>query len=240
MDNRGIDSAMKKSEFVFLLLLIAAVFDGSEAKAQEYKHEAGGMLGTSFYLGDANRTRFYLRPAFAGGALYRYNINFHWAAKASLLAGKVSGNTRDAKNVFPLARQASFNRTFVDLGGQVEFNFLPFSDKFSYKDAKPYTPYVFVGAGATFATGSKPFFNINVPVGIGFKYKIKERLNIGLEFSVRRLFGGDFDAAEKNADWDLDAPYGIKSSIFKNQDWYSLTMIFLTWDFGIRQDPCCE
>lgn len=222
------------------MLLIAAVFDANEVKSQEYKHEIGGVLGTSFYLGDANKTRFYLHPGFAGGALYRYSINFHWAAKANLLAGKVSGSTRDANNVFPLEQQTSFNRTFIDLGGQVEFNFLPFSDKFSYKDTKPYTPYVFAGVGTTFATGSRLFFNTNVPVGIGVKYKIKERMNIGFEFSVRKLFGDDFDASEKNADWDLDAPYGIKSSIFKNQDWYSLTMIFLTWDFGIRHDPCCE
>ncbi|MEA4950009.1 MAG: DUF6089 family protein, partial [Petrimonas sp.] len=74
----------------------------------------------------------------------------------------------------------------------------------------------------------------------GFKYKIKDRLNIGLEFSMRKLFKDDFDVTEKNAEWDLDAPYGIKSSILKNQDWYSLTIIFLTWDFGIRHDPCCE
>ncbi|MEA4995914.1 MAG: DUF6089 family protein [Petrimonas sp.] len=231
---------MKKSKFVFLLLLITAVFDDNEVKAQEYKHEAGGMLGTSFYLGDANRTRFYLHPGFAGGVLYRYNINFHWAAKTSLLAGEVSGSTRDVNNVFPLEQQTSFNRIFIDWGGQVEFNFLPFSDKFSYKDTKPYTPYVFAGIGATFATGNKFFLNTNVPVGIGVKYKIKERMNIGFEFSVRKLFRDDFDAVEKNADWDLDAPYGIKSSIFKNQDWYSLTMISLTWDFGIRHDPCCE
>jgi hypothetical protein len=231
---------MKKSEFVFFLLLFTLVFYTTEIKSQEYKHEAGGALGTSFYLGDANKTRLYLHPGFAGGALYRYNINFHWAVKANLLIGKVSGNTADADNVFPLAQQTSFNRTFTDLGGQVEFNFLPFSDKFSYKDAKPYTPYIFAGAGTTFATGGKLFLNAYVPIGIGVKYKIKERLNIGFEFSVRKLFRDDFDAVEKNADWDLDAPYGIKSSIFKNQDWYSLTMISLTWDFGIRHDPCCE
>ena len=240
LDDRSKDSAMKKSKFVFLLLLITAVFDDNEVKAQEYKHEAGGMLGTSFYLGDANRTRFYLHPGFVWGVLYRYNINFHWAAKTSLLAGEVSGSTRDVNNVFPLEQQTSFNRIFIDWGGQVEFNFLPFSDKFSYKDTKPYTPYVFAGIGATFATGNKFFLNTNVPVGIGVKYKIKERMNIGFEFSVRKLFRDDFDAVEKNADWDLDAPYGIKSSIFKNQDWYSLTMISLTWDFGIRHDPCCE
>jgi hypothetical protein len=231
---------MKKSEFVFFLLLLTLVFYTTEIKSQEYKHEAGGALGTSFYLGDANKTRLYLHPGFAGGALYRYNINFHWAVKANLLIGKVSGNTADADNVFPLAQQTSFNRTFTDLGGQVEFNFLPFSDKFSYKDAKPYTPYIFAGAGTTFATGGKLFLNAYVPIGIGVKYKIKERLNIGFEFSVRKLFGDDFDVTENNADWGLDAPYGIKSSIFKNQDGYSLTMVFLTWDFGIRQNPCCE
>lgn len=240
MDNRSIDSAMKKSELVFLLILVAAMFDTNEVKAQEYKHESGVILGTSFYLGDANKTRLYLHPGFTAGTLYRYNINLHWAAKANLLAGKVSGSTKEANNVFPLARQTSFNRTFIDWGGQIEFNFLPFSDKFTYKGAKPYAPYVFAGAGATFATGNKPFFNVNVPVGIGFKYKIKERLNIGLEVSARKLFADGFDTTEKNAEWDLDAPYGIKSSMFKNQDWYSLTMIFLTWDFGIRHDPCRE
>jgi hypothetical protein len=57
---------------------------------------------------------------------------------------------------------------------------------------------------------------------------------------MRKLFGDDFDVTEKNADWDLNAPYGIESSFLKNRDWYSLTMIFLTWDFGLRNDPCCD
>ncbi|MDO5665157.1 MAG: DUF6089 family protein [Bacteroidia bacterium] len=231
---------MKKSKFVSFLLLIATLFFVNNAGAQEYKYEVGGALGTSFYLGDANKTKFYLHPGISGGALYRYNINFHWATKASLLAGTISGNTADAQNVFPLGQQASFKRMFIDLGGQIEFNFLPFSDKFSYRNTKPYTPYIFTGVGATFATGNKLFFNANIPIGVGFKYKIRERLNIGFEFSMRKLFGDDFDVTEKNADWSLNAPYGIKSSFLKNQDWYSLTMISLTWDFGLRNDPCCD
>jgi hypothetical protein len=231
---------MKKSKTVFFLLFITATLFVNNAKAQEFKHEVGGALGTSFYLGDANKTKFYQHPGIAAGVLYRYNINFHWAIKANLLAGTVSGNTADADNVFPFAQQAAFKRTFIDLGGQIEFNFLPFCDKFSYRDAKPYTPYIFTGAGTTFATGNNLFFNANIPIGIGFKYKIKERLNIGFEFSMRKLFGDDFDVTEKNADWDLNAPYGIESSFLKNRDWYSLTMIFLTWDFGLRNDPCCD
>lgn len=229
---------MKKNSFVFFLLL-SWLFCAHRISAQEYKHEIGAAAGTSFYMGDANKTKLVLRPGIAGGAVYRYNINFHWAAKANLLAGTVSGNTSDTKNIFPLQQQVSFKRTFIDLGGQIEFNFLPFSDKFSYRDTKPYTPYMLIGAGTTFATGNKTFLNVNIPIGIGFKYKIKERLNVGLEFSARKLLGDDFDVTEKNLQWNLNAPYGIKSNFLKNQDWYALTMLLLTWDFGLRYDPCC-
>ena len=231
---------MNKSKVVFFLIFVATLFFVHQVKAQEYKYEIGGAIGTSFYMGDANKTRFYLHPGIAAGALYRYNLNFHWAVKANLLAGTLSGNTTDAQNVFPLEQQASFKRTFFDAGGQIEYNFFPFSDKFSYRDAKPYTPYIFAGVGATIATGNNVFFNANLPIGVGFKYKIKEKLNIGLEFSMRKLFGDDLDVTQKNAAWNLDAPYGIKSSFLKNQDWYSLTMIYVTWDFGLRHDPCCN
>lgn len=231
---------MKKNKFVFFLLFTSALLSVGNIKAQEYKHEIGGALGISSYMGDANKTKLFLHPGIAAGALYRYNINFHWAIRTNLLAGNISGSTEDAQNVFPLTQQISFERTFIELGGQVEFNFLPFSDKFSYRNTKPYTPYIFTGAGTTLATGDKLFFNANIPIGIGVKYKIKETLNAGLEFSMRKLLGDDFDVTEKIDDPNLDSPYGIKSSFFKNKDWYSLTMITLTWDFGLRNDPCCD
>jgi hypothetical protein len=63
-------------------------------------------------------------------------------------------------------------------------------------------------------------------------------MNIGIEFSMRKLFGDDFDVTEKTIGWNLDSPYGIESSFLKNRDWYSFSMIFLTWEFGLRDDPC--
>ena len=230
---------MKNHQFVIFLLFVSTALVVSKARAQEYKYEVGATAGTSFYMGDANKTRFFLHSGIAGGAFYRYNVNFHWAVKTSLLAGTLSGNTADARNVFPLEQQASFKRTFMDLGGQIEYNFFPFSDKYAYLNTRPYTPYIFTGAGTTFATGEKKFFGANLPIGIGFKYKIKNRLNIGVEFSMRKLFGDDLDVTQNTNGWNLDAPYGIKSSFLKNKDWYSLTMIFLTWDFGLRNEPCC-
>lgn len=219
-------------------VLFMWIFFSVNSLAQEYKYEAGGQIGTSFYMGDANKTNFFYQPGFVAGGLYRYNINFHWAIKGNLLGGTVSGNTANSREVFPEGKTTSFNRTFIDFGGQVEYNFFPFSDKYKYLGTKIYTPYLLTGVGTTFATGRSLFFNANLAVGAGFKYKIKRRLNIGIEWSIKKLFGDDFDVTKKEGDWNLDAPYGIKSSFMKNQDWYSLTMIFVTWDFGLRSDPC--
>ncbi len=231
---------MKVIRFVFFFVLPALSMPLFRSFAQEYKYETGVAIGVSSYLGDANKTELLLSPNIAGGAVYRYNINFHWAARGNLLVGKASGDTQNSGNIFPNNERRNFNRPFAELSGQVEYNFFPFSNKYAYLDTKRYTPYIFAGVGVTLATGDNVFFNANIPFGVGIKYKIKERLNIGLEFSVRKLFGDDFDAPNKSETWNLNAPYNIKSSFFKNNDWYFLSMIHLTWDFGLRRTPCCD
>lgn len=230
---------MKRFFLISLIFFVCYLIVSQKSIAQEYKYEFGAAAGTTFYMGDANKTKIFQNPGVAGGLFFRQNLDFHWAIKGSLLGGTISGNSTNSGYIFPHGNNASFNRFLVDLGGQIEFNFLPYSDKFSYMNTKPYTPYIFTGAGATFATGNKLFFNGYVPIGLGFKFKLKNRLNLGAEISLKKLFGDDLDAPEKDAEWSLDAPYGIKSSFLKNQDWYSITMIFITWDFGLRHDPCC-
>ena len=231
---------MKIKSIVFFLAFAAFKICFSPTYAQEYKYEAGVVIGISSYLGDANKSKLLLSPGMVAGIMYRYNINFHWAAKGNLLAGSISGDTRNSGNIFPNNGQSSFKRTFIELGGQIEYNFFPFSDKYAYLHTKRYTPYLFAGIGGTLATGEHVFLNANIPLGVGIKYKIKERLNIGMELSIRKLFGDDFDAPGNTGTWNLNAPYGIKSSFLKNNDWYFLCMLNLTWDFGLRKEPCCE
>lgn len=223
---------------LFSILTIAFLSPHALSFSQEYNYETGAAAGTSFYMGDANKTKLFLHPGIAAGGIYRYNINFHWAVKGNLVAGTLSGDTRDAQNVFPNEGQTTFKRTFAELGGQMEYNFFPYSDKYGYLGTKPYTPYLFAGLGTTVANGDNLFLNANVPVGIGFKYKLKNRVNIGFEFSMRKLFGDNLDVTENEPALSLDAPYGIESSKLKNQDWYSLTLVFVTWEFGLKKDPC--
>lgn len=63
-------------------------------------------------------------------------------------------------------------------------------------------------------------------------------MNIGAEVSIRKLFRDDFDVVGNSKSWSLDAPFGIDSSPLKNKDWYSFAMIYMTWDFGLKTDPC--
>lgn len=221
---------------ILVLVLFAASFSG--LCAQEYKYEIGGMAGGAFYMGDVNKSGFFkgLNPALGG--VFRYNPNFRWALKANLMWGQVSGSTAGLENVFPDNGQASFSRSLIELGGQMEFNFFPYSDKFAYANAKRFTPYVFLGLGVTVAPGKgQTFAGPNIPLGVGVKYKLKNRINLGCEFSFRKLLSDNFDVTD-GSNAMLDDPYNMKGSIFKNKDWYSFLLLSVTWDFGPRNRLC--
>ncbi len=231
---------MSKRKILFaFIFIISSVSSFIKLKAQDdYKYEIGGMAGTSFYMGDANKTKLYQNPGLSAGIIFRYNKDLRWSVKSNFVIGKVSGDTQSSGNKFPHGQEAEFSRMFYELGSQIEFNFFNYSDKFGYLGAKRISPYIFTGIGFTLGSGEKTFFDVNVPLGIGVKYKIKDRLNLGFEFSFRKLFSDAFDVTKKNEDFNLDEPYKIKGNLLKNNDWYSLTMITLTWDFGARVCPC--
>jgi opacity protein-like surface antigen len=206
--------------------------------AQEYLYEIGGMGGVASYMGDANKTAPFkgLNPAL--GVVFRYNTNFRVAFKGDLAWAKVSGSTEGLENVFPGRAQASFDRNLFELGGQFEFNFFPYSDKYAYLNTKRFTPYLLVGLGATVAPGNgRTFAGVNLPVGAGVKYKLKNRLNLGLEYSVRKLFGDGLDVTD-DSNLILNNPYGISGSMMKNKDWYPVLTFSVTWDFGPRDCKC--
>ena len=224
--------------FIVLSNIILCLQIHAQNPVPEYKFELGGMVGGAFYMGDANKNTLFRQMNPGAGVVFRYNANFRIAIKADLAWAAVSGNTERLDNVFPNNAQASFNRNLFELGGQFEYNFFPFSDQFAYLNTKRFTPYVLIGMGVTVAPdGNKTFVSPNVPIGVGIKYKIKHRINIGGEFTFRKLFRDDLDMTDDN-NRILDDPYGIKGSVLKNKDWYSLLMFSVTYDFGFRDCQC--
>ena len=220
------------------LIILFSMFACTTAVAQEYRYEIGGQGGMSMYMGDANPNSFFTGWKPSVGVVFRNNFNFRWAAKGDLSFGLVAGDTKNVSNVFPNGAEVSFSRSFFNLGGQMEFNFLPYSDKFAYLNTSKVSPYAFLGLGATVAPGkNETFLSLNLPIGIGVKYKIKNRLNVGLEYSVHKLFGDGFDAPDTKG-FNLNNPYKIDKGLFKNKDWYNTLFLSITWDFGLRDGRC--
>lgn len=203
----------------------------------EYKYEWGGMLGASSYYGDANYTGFLQNTNIMGGILWRYNINPRMALKANLAFAKISGNTADGDNRFP-GGDVEFSRNIYDLGVQYECNFFAYGQGATYKGTRRFTPYISGGLGMTYAPEPlKNVFTLNIPLGVGVKYKFAPRWNVGCEMSFRFTVSDDLDVTEETAPM-LNDPYGIKSSGLKNKDSYSFLSIFVTYDIAPKYRRC--
>ena len=228
---------MHSTFFQRLGIMILFCLSSFGVGAQEYLYEIGGMAGGSFYMGDANRNTAFKGMNPTASALFRYNANFRIALKGNLAWARVSGSTEGLDNVFPDNAQASFERNVIDLGGQLEFNFFPYSDKYKYLYTKRVSPYIMGGLGFSAAPGNGDMlFSPHISLGTGVKYKLKNRINIGAELSIRKLFGDGLDVSAGNN--LLDNPYAMESGWLKNKDWYSMLTIFVTYDFGLRNCNC--
>ncbi len=236
---------MNKTRIILFLLLLT-VLTPAKAQELEYKMELGGALGGSFYLGDLNSTPF-RKIGLAGGVVARYILNPRMAIKGNLAIGHISG---DNKKVFIPENGAlpeagggqpatvSFKRNVFDFGAQFEFNLWAYGLGNSYKDNSRITPYMLIGAGMTFAP--KPANIIaafNIPVGVGIKYKLKERLNIGFEWTIRFTTSDALDTTNPNGAQPIH-PYGITAKGFKNKDCYSLSLFYITYDLFPKYRLC--
>lgn len=216
-----------------LLCLMSAV----RADNLEYRYEVGVMVGGSSYYGDANYNSPMKNLNMMGGIVGRYNINPRMAVKANLAIARISGNTADFDNRFP-GGDVDFARTLYDFGAQFECHFLAYGDGSGYKRSHRLSPYIFAGAGLTFAPEpAENVFTMNLPVGLGVKYKIAPRINLGCELSFRFTLSDDLDVTKETAPI-LNDPYGIKSSGLKNKDSYSFFSISVTYDLSPKYRKC--
>ena len=211
-----------KRLLVILLTLVALAAPRLQAQEETYRFDVGAQVGMAGYLGDAS-SNIFGHPGFSGGVSWRYLPDARWAVRALLNVMSLSGDTADMDDVLPGQAQYSFKSTAYDLGGRVEFNFFSYGIGESYKKLRRLSPYLTVGLGVTLATcGGESAFGVNIPMGAGIKYKLRERWNLGLEFTMTKVFSDHVDG-------ELSDLYQIKSSFIKNTDWYSNISVSVTY-----------
>ena len=217
---------LKRTAILLLASLLAFV-----AWSQEYRYEVGPAVGITGYLGDANRSNMYKMPRVAGGGIFRYNLNSRWAFKGNLFYVGLAGDSKGIDSKFPGDEQYKFSSHVIDLGGQVEFNFFHFGDGPRYKHYKRLSPYMVAGLGVGMAfVNGKAHLGMVLPLGVGVKFRLKERLNLGFEFTMRKSFSDRFDGIT-----DL---YGYNHGFAKNTEWYSVAAFTLTYEFSKRCVKC--
>ena len=190
----------------------------------------GGLVN---YLGDFNGSIVSnMQPS--ASLILRRVFNPYMGLKLDFAYGKLKGSSADVKTWYPeLAdNPIDFNSTLMDLSLSFEYNFWPYGTGREYRGAKRLTPFVFLGIGGTYAkTGDESVFTANVPIGVGVKYKLGRRLNLGLEWAAHFSLSDKLDGV---AD-----PYGIESSgLFKNTDCYSMLKFTITYSFMPKCKIC--
>jgi len=199
----------------------------------EYKMDIGAGAGMVSYEGDFNGSVLKdMQPVFTLSS--RWIFNPRMAARLNVSYGKLKGSSADVDTYFPEFEEQpyEFDNKLVDVGLRFEYNFLPYGTGREYRGAKPLTPFVALGIGATNVSGDGySEFTLNVPFAVGVKYKLKPRVNLGLEWAIHFSMSDLLDGKKD--------PYFVKSSgAFKNKDCYSALQLTLSYDIMPKCKIC--
>ncbi len=176
--------------------------------------DLGAFLGASNYKGDLNE-RTPLAPNeynHAIGLTARYNASPRFALKFNLFKGQVSGDDADSGFEEINLRNLNFRSDIVELSSQLEFNLT----KFAIREGKVSAPYIFAGIGGMYfnpqaqmrgnwydlqplGTEGQGYAELTdkpryskyqavIPLGLGLKFSLNHKVNLGLEFGARKTF----------------------------------------------------
>lgn len=221
----------------FLSCLLCGLLGITGLQAQDdpqYRMEIGVGAGLMTYEGDFNGNVLKNMQPMAS-LLGRYNFDPYKNLRLSVGYGKIKGSSKNVKTYYPAYQEAEyqFDRNLVDVSLVFEYNFWPYGTGRDYRGAQPFTPYIYGGLGATMASGgeTKGVCTANVPLGLGLKYKVSERVNLGIDWGIHFSLSDELDGVKD--------PYGVSSSgAFKNTDCYSMLQLTLTYSFKEKCRTC--
>lgn len=226
---------MKKTLYIVLtaLLLSIASVPANAQTDYEYRMEIGGGVGLMAYEGDFNGSILHnMQPS--ASLMLRRVINPYMDLRLAASYGKLKGSSKDVKTYLPQYQdtQYDFSTTLVDLSATYEYNFWPYGTGNDYRGAQRLTPFVFAGIDTTYAsTPTGNVFTANLPLGLGIKYKVAQRLNLGIEWAIHFSLNDKLDG--------IADPYGIQSTgMFKNTDCFSALQLTLTYSFMPKCRTC--
>ncbi|MGL4992810.1 MAG: DUF6089 family protein [Bacteroidales bacterium] len=210
-----------------LWITILMILVSTLSNAQEYLFEIGPTLGGSSYIGEIAKHPF---SKFNSnyGMIIRYNHNLRNALKLSVEKSNI--HSSGYIDSYYTNYKYSFKKSLIDLGIQYEYNFFSYSNIFEHMESSRFSPYITLGAGVILLGKGSSNIHLNIPIGVGLKYKVNNRINIGTEFTMRWTSTDKLDG--------ISNPTKGTKTWYKNNDWYSICKLYLSFDFGRRKCDC--
>ncbi len=199
---------MKK---VVALLFFLVAFTALHSQS---KTELGLFGGGSLMQGDINADQYFKDPSYALGILFRYNLTQRYALRAQLNYTNLKALDTHSSDAYRINRNASFNTSIMDAAVLFEINFLQFKYSERYTT---FSPYINAGIGMHFV--GVPF-GLTIPMGVGIKKTIGRRWCVGVEYTFRKTFNDQMDGIQN---------IGQSSSVFNNNDWYTMAGFVITY-----------
>jgi len=194
-----------------LLTIVICFRVSAQEEAFVQEGEYGVSLGAAHYFGDLNPNPRFNRPGLAVGAFFRKQFGNYVAVRVGGQYAFVGYSDKyNTSNEFMLRRNLSFNSNIWELAVQGDFNFFKFVPGSQYNRFTPYItfgmgifnydPYAYYqgqkvylrplgteGQGSAAYPDRKTYGSMAVcfPFGVGVKYSLNRRMNLGFEVLYR-------------------------------------------------------
>jgi len=215
----------------------------SYAASNAQIHEIGIFAGGNNYIGDVGPTNYVKPNEFAFGLLYKWNKSPRHSWRISYMQGKVTSNDHDSDMPARKQRGLNFENSVKELSLGLEFNFFDFN---LHESGFLLTPYVYSGISYFRYT---ELYHVNnqyeededkntfaIPMTVGIKTRIAEKLILGFEVGARYTFTDNLDGSNPKNDSFKTLRFGNLNS----NDWYVFTGFTLTYTFGNKPCYCAE
>jgi hypothetical protein len=207
---------MKKLLFFFTFVCLS-----TQIKAQYF--EVGATAGASGYVGELQPGLPEVQSLGATyGAVLRYHASPRFSMKMTGMAGEFYATDRYSKTS-RFFRNLEARTKYYELAATAELNLF----KYDVLDGKWTAPYLFAGVSGFYfnpqarktydqqaqwtdlrplgtegqtLNGGKPYnaFQVAIPMGVGIKFALSQRINIGLEAGIRYCFTDYLDDVSGN------------------------------------------
>jgi hypothetical protein len=245
---------MRKIVLVFMAVVLTV--SGFAQKTADI----GIWGGTSTYWGDIERASPMQAFNLNFGAFFRYNFNARVALRTSFLTGSFFAEGFVEDEPF------SFRKNAQDVSVMVEINYL----KYILGEKKtPFTPYILGGVGVMYYpyrfeeddlvmlgqfNPRHPLLQNGVPIkesvmtpvipfGFGIKFSVGERLGIGAEYQLRKVFDDKLDDMDDPLAFTQVNDEGVNETVkysdfWRKNDWPGYLGVFLTYKIFMEEKAC--